>query len=81
MHDLDDIFKVLGKDRFQINIETGEVINLDEVLEEVRKEKSYLFQSIKKKPCTIKYRAYFLQKKVITMIDNQTENRINKMKQ
>ncbi|WP_239734674.1 hypothetical protein [Mammaliicoccus sp. G-M28] len=45
MHDPDDIFKVLDKDLFQINIETGEVINLDEVLEEVRKEKSYLFKA------------------------------------
>ncbi|MEB8067510.1 phage scaffolding protein [Mammaliicoccus fleurettii] len=45
IHDPDDIFKVLDKDRFQINIETGEVINLDEVLEEVRKEKSYLFKA------------------------------------
>lgn len=45
MHDSDDIFKVLDKDRFQINMETGEVINLDEVLEELREQKSYLFKA------------------------------------
>lgn len=45
MHDPDDIFKVLDKDRFQINRETGEVINLDEVLGEVREQKAYLFKA------------------------------------
>lgn len=45
MHDPDDIFKVLDKDRFQINMETGEVINLDEVLEELREQKKYLFKA------------------------------------
>lgn len=45
MHDPDDIFKVLDKDRFQINNDTGEVINLDEVLEELREQKKYLFKA------------------------------------
>ncbi|HHQ5148530.1 TPA: hypothetical protein ACSP9O_001091 [Staphylococcus aureus] len=45
MHDPEDIFKVLDKDRFQINNDTGEVINLDEVLEELRGQKAYLFKA------------------------------------
>ncbi|WP_323703505.1 phage scaffolding protein [Mammaliicoccus sp. Dog046] len=45
MHDPEDIFKVLDKDRFQINNDTGEVINLDKVLEEVREQKNYLFKA------------------------------------
>lgn len=45
MHDPEDIFKVLDKDRFQINTETGEVINLNEVLNEVRQQKKYLFKT------------------------------------
>ncbi|WP_370736934.1 phage scaffolding protein [Staphylococcus equorum] len=45
MYDPKDIFKVLDKYRFQINSETDEVINLDEVLEEVREQKSYLFKA------------------------------------
>lgn len=45
MHDPEDIFKVLDKDRFQINNDTGEVINLDEVLEELREQKKYLFKA------------------------------------
>lgn len=45
MHDPDDIFKVLDKDRFHINRETGEIVNLDEVLQEVRIQKKYLFKT------------------------------------
>lgn len=45
MYDPDDIFKVLDKDRFQINSETGEIVNLDEVLQEVREDKAYLFKA------------------------------------
>lgn len=45
MHDPEDIFKVLDKGRFQINNDTGEVINLDEVLEELRGQKAYLFKA------------------------------------
>ncbi|MEB6288262.1 phage scaffolding protein [Mammaliicoccus sciuri] len=45
MHDPEEIFKVLDKDRFQINNDTGEVINLDEVLEELRGQKAYLFKA------------------------------------
>lgn len=45
MHDPDDIFKVIDKDRFEVNADTGEVINLNEVLSEVRKQKKYLFKT------------------------------------
>lgn len=45
MHDPYDIFKVIDKDRFEINSNTGEVINLNEVLSEVRKQKKYLFKT------------------------------------
>lgn len=37
MYDLEDIFKVIDKYRFKFNSETGEVVNLEEVLEELRK--------------------------------------------
>ena len=45
MHDPYDIFKVIDKDRFEVNADTGEVINLNEVLSEVRKQKKYLFKT------------------------------------
>ncbi len=45
MYDPDDVFKVIDKDRFKINSETGEVVNLDEVLQEVREDKAYLFKT------------------------------------
>ncbi|WP_239750008.1 phage scaffolding protein [Mammaliicoccus sp. H-M34] len=45
MHDPGDIFKVLDRSRFKFNSETGEIINLDEVLEELREQKKYLFKA------------------------------------
>ncbi|MCJ0942880.1 phage scaffolding protein [Mammaliicoccus sciuri] len=45
MYDPYDIFKIIDKDRFEINDDTGEVINLNEVLNEVRKQKKYLFKT------------------------------------
>lgn len=44
MYDPDDIFKLLDKDRFKVDSETGEIVNLDEVLQEVREDKAYLFK-------------------------------------
>lgn len=44
MHDPDDIFKVIDRSRFKVDSETGEVVNLDEMLEEVSEQKSYLFK-------------------------------------
>lgn len=44
MYDPYDIFKIIDKDRFEINDDTGEVINLNEVLNEVRQQKKYLFK-------------------------------------
>jgi len=45
MYDPYDIFKIIDKDRFEINDDTGEVINLNEVLNEVRQQKKYLFKT------------------------------------
>ncbi|MEB7423295.1 phage scaffolding protein [Mammaliicoccus sciuri] len=45
MYDPDDIFKLLDKDRLKVNADTGEVINLNEVLNEIREQKSYLFKA------------------------------------
>ncbi|WP_301420181.1 phage scaffolding protein [Mammaliicoccus lentus] len=45
MYDPDDIFKLLDKDRFKVDSETGEIVNLDEVLQEVREDKAYLFKT------------------------------------
>lgn len=44
MYDPDDIFKLLDKDRLKVNADTGKVINLNEVLNEIREQKKYLFK-------------------------------------
>lgn len=64
MYDPDDVCKVIDKDRFKIDSETGEVVNLEEVLEESRSKvkvwyKDNIILINHKNICTIKYRFNF----------------------
>lgn len=46
-HDADDVFKFIDRDSFEIDEKTGEVTNLKEVLDDLRKDKPYLFAQVK----------------------------------
>lgn len=48
-HDADDIFKFIEKDKFEFDEETNTYTNIDEVLESLREEKPYLFNSTEAK--------------------------------
>lgn len=48
-HDADDIFKFIDKDKFEFDEETNSYKNIDEVLESLREEKPYLFNTTEAK--------------------------------
>lgn len=48
-HDADDVFKFIDKDKFEFDEETNSYKNIDEVLESLREEKPYLFNTTEAK--------------------------------